>query len=99
MAVSLTGINGFIYSVFYFVLIDDEKMPMKKLILFFLLAGVALGAHAARSLPKKAKPVVSGGIRYSAPRHQDEWEQKGGYVEATDVKSGKRLWILKVYQV
>ncbi len=54
-----------------------------------------------RSGPDPVDPVRSGGIRYEAM----PWgkarglAQNGGYVAAIDEKTGKELWLLKVYDV
>jgi hypothetical protein len=54
-----------------------------------------------RSGPDPVDPVRSGGIRYEAV----PWgkarglDQNGGYVAAIEEKSGKELWLLKVYDV
>jgi hypothetical protein len=54
-----------------------------------------------RSEPDPVDPVRSGGIRYEAM----PWgkarglDQNGGYVAAFDEKTGKELWLLKVYDV
>jgi hypothetical protein len=54
-----------------------------------------------RSGPDPVDPVRFGGIRYEAM----PWGkarglgQNGGYVAAIDEKSGKELWLLKVYDV
>jgi hypothetical protein len=54
-----------------------------------------------RSEPDPVDPVRSGGVRYEAV----PWgkarglDQNGGYVAAFDEKTGKELWLLKVYDV
>ena len=54
-----------------------------------------------RSEPDPVDPVRVGGVRYEAV----PWgkarglEQNGGYVAAFDEKTGKELWLLKVYDV
>jgi len=47
--------------------------------------------EAARLIPKEVKPVIYNGTKYIANRFS--------YVEAWDVKSGKKLWEKKVYTV
>ena len=54
-----------------------------------------------RSEPDPVDPVRFGGVRYEAM----PWgkarglDQNGGYVAAIDEKTGKELWLLKVYDV
>jgi hypothetical protein len=65
--------------------------------LILALAVLALGsssAFAKRPAPKDVPPVMAGGIRYTAPARDG-----GGYVEARDVRSGKLLWELRVYEI
>jgi len=51
--------------------------------------------------PPDVKPVTIGGVRYEAIHWGRErgLEQNGGYIAAIDAKSGKELWILKIYQI
>jgi len=62
-------------------------------LLFFLLVSVPAGAK--RIAAPKVAPVVFRGVRYVAPnRHGDV-----GYVQAWDIRTGKRLWQVVVYRV
>ncbi|TFF90385.1 MAG: hypothetical protein EU548_03265 [Promethearchaeota archaeon] len=47
----------------------------------------------SRGPPQKANPLIHKNIKYSAP-----WS-KIGYIEARDVKTDKKLWELKVYEI
>ena len=51
--------------------------------------------------PPDVKPITIGGVRYEAIHWGRErgLEQNGGYIAAIDAKSGKELWILKIYQI
>lgn len=43
-------------------------------------------------------PVVHGGVRYEQLKNLSaEGLPPGGYVGATDVRSGKRLWVKRLY--
>ena len=55
---------------------------------------------AKRSAPKEVKPVVYKGIRYAAPHWIIAKGEKiaGGYIEAFDAKTNKKLWRIKVYE-
>jgi len=45
-------------------------------------------------------PVEHDGIRYIEDAHDDrQGDQPGGYLAAIDIKSGTRLWRLKVYEI
>ncbi|MEJ1296913.1 MAG: hypothetical protein RPU63_05430 [Candidatus Sedimenticola sp. (ex Thyasira tokunagai)] len=54
-----------------------------------------------RIAPKRAKPVVHGGIRYEALMWGLERDlgQNGGYVIAFDEKNGEEIWLQKIYHV
>ena len=56
-------------------------------------------AMGKRAAPRDVPPIVHQGVEYSFPHfgYLDEEGQNGGVVEARDVKSGRRLWRLKVY--
>jgi hypothetical protein len=65
--------------------------------LILALVMLAFGSSpvlAKRAGPKDVRPVIADGIRYSAPPRDG-----GGYVEATDVRTGKLLWQLRVYDI
>ena len=57
--------------------------------------------RAKRSAPAEVKPVVYQGIRYTAPHWVNANGQRiaGGYVEAFDVKTNKKRWRLRVYEI
>jgi hypothetical protein len=55
---------------------------------------------ASRPSAPEVPPIEHQGVRYEQDRHDDRaGDQAGGYLAATDIKSGKRLWRIKVYQV
>jgi hypothetical protein len=53
-----------------------------------------------RAAPDPVAPVTIGGTLYQAPHFAGEvgGTQNGGYVTATDIASGERLWSLRVYE-
>jgi outer membrane protein assembly factor BamB len=73
---------------------------MKKIAsIAFLLTVLSAPAFARRAPPKEPMPVTYKGVTYSAPYSHEGWDQVGGYVVATDAKTGKQLWDLKIYQL
>ncbi len=64
-------------------------------------AAASGGKSKKRAGPAPVAPVVVDGVRYEAL----QWgkarglDQNGGYIAAVDERTGKELWILKVYDV
>lgn len=55
---------------------------------------------SSRPAPPHVEPVDHEGVRYEQDRHDDrDGDQPGGYLAATDIQSGRRLWRLMVYTV
>jgi hypothetical protein len=54
-----------------------------------------------RIAPPKVKPVTIGDLRFEALHWGKDRDlgQNGGYVTATEVKSGKEAWIQKIYTI
>lgn len=76
-------------------------MRQKLLAILIALALSAGQASAERLSPTNVPPVTVGGVRYSVP-HFGVFigkAQNGGYVEATDEKTGTRLWLAHVYEI
>jgi hypothetical protein len=70
------------------------------ILLFVALSLRCSGAYAKRLAPKDVAPVTFEGVRYSAPEWGVRGEtQIGGYLLATDAKTGKPLWGLWVYEI
>ncbi len=71
------------------------------LILTVSLCMSANGQTAKRSAPKEVKPVIYEGVRYSAPHWVIANGKRiaGGYIEAFNAKTNKKLWRLKVYEI
>ena len=71
---------------------------MKRLMPILVLLFVA-SAFSKRTAPPDVNPIIDGTTTYSVPAFiSDESEnQKGGFVEGRDTKSGKLLWRAKVY--
>jgi len=54
---------------------------------------------SSRGRPPAVSPVVHDGVRYEQVKNLTaEGLPPGGYVMATQVSSGKRLWISRVYE-
>ena len=77
-----------------------------RLVKFFLFIILSMGfitpmASAKRSAPVRVEPVVYNNIRYTAPifSQSSGHKQLGGYIEAWDIKTNKKLWELKVYDI
>jgi hypothetical protein len=70
------------------------------IIILFLPFFYSTITEAKRKPPKKVKPVLHNGIKYTAP---NKYKQIGnaqiGYVEAWDLESGKKLWEKNIYHV
>jgi hypothetical protein len=69
-----------------------------------LLIALSLGsseAYAKRGEPKDVLPVTFNGIKYSAPQWGVQLKKPlgPGYIQANDLKTGKLLWQLKVYEI
>ena len=62
---------------------------------FVLLLFIPLGLFAKRADPKPVPPVIQNGVRYSAPNDNG----RIGHVVASDVRGGKTLWDIKVFEV
>jgi hypothetical protein len=76
-------------------------MRLKPILLLIVLSLGSSPAYAKRAAPRDVPPVTLNGIEYSAPH----WglaggkQQNGGYIEAKDVKTGKLLWELRIYEI
>ena len=57
-----------------------------------LLAGIS-PVRAKRAAPIEVAPIAVGGVCYSAPR------DAMGFVVAKDLKSGRELWRVRIYEV
>lgn len=71
------------------------------LAVFFLCIVYPGEGRAMRFPPKDVEPVIYNGIKFTAPHwaYQHGGKQNGGYVEALDAETGKKLWGLRVYKV
>lgn len=54
-----------------------------------------------RRLPPELPPIVIGDVAYKELRQGNKlgYEQKGGFLVATDKKTGEILWHVRVYEV
>jgi len=55
----------------------------------------------SRSAPVRLPPVEIDGVRYEQVMNglRIGMPERCGYLSATDVKSGERLWVIRVYEV
>ena len=79
---------------------------MKKVTITILVLGVVFcfcgQIEAKRSAPSEVKSVIHEGVKYVAvhfPGLISEEKQNGGYIEARDAKTDKKLWGLMVYKI
>ena len=85
---------------------DSEKekvaMPNKLISLSVIVAVVLVASlsYAKRKAPSDVSPVVHQGIKYVVVhwRYENGTGQNGGYIEARDEKTGKKVWGLVVYR-
>ncbi|HKQ73767.1 MAG TPA: hypothetical protein VJ810_08585 [Blastocatellia bacterium] len=78
-------------------------MKISTISFLILTVGLCLsadGQKAKRSAPKEVTPIAHEGVRYTA--HHWVWANgrriAGGYIEAFNAKTSKRLWRIKVYE-
>ena len=64
-------------------------------ILIGLLLIIPLGLFAKRAAPKPVSPLVQNGVKYSVPND----DGRIAHVVASDDRSGKTLWDVKVFEV
>ena len=63
-------------------------------VFLFIFLGLQCNMVEAKRLPpQEVEPVIYNGVKYTATH------EKMGYVEAWDIKTGKKLWEKKVYDV
>jgi hypothetical protein len=54
----------------------------------------------SRPAPPNVPPVEHGGVRYEQDRfYERDRDQPGGYLAAVDLRTGERLWRIKVYSI
>lgn len=60
-----------------------------------------MGEMGKRAAPAEIEPIIHGGVRYTVPHFaslNEGMEHNGGYVEATDMRTDKRIWLKEVYR-
>jgi len=65
---------------------------------FTVVCLVAVTAAAKRVAPAEVKPVVHDGVSFRAGHSADKNGNRGT-VEAVDIQTGKRLWMVTVYEI
>jgi hypothetical protein len=90
LAVSVTMVSG----------IGDPAIPAGSSS-FVTLPQFTVAANKKRAAPDPVEPITLGGVRYEAVQFGKArgLEQNGGYITATDVKTGNELWLIKIYDV
>ena len=75
-------------------------MPNKLIGLCVVVALVLIASlsYAKRIAPSVVAPVVHQGVKYVAPHFGNGTGQNGGYIEARDEQTGKKIWGLVVYR-
>jgi hypothetical protein len=63
-------------------------------VLVFLSVLITTAASAKRIAPKPVPPIIRDGVLYSAPNDNGRIE----YVSASDAKTRKKLWDIKIYE-
>jgi outer membrane protein assembly factor BamB len=73
----------------------------RPILLLIVLSFGASPAYAKRGAPPDVPPIAVNGIEYSAPHwgRTSGKQQNGGYIEARDLKTGKLLWELRIYEI
>ena len=76
------------------------KLFKKISILLVILIFTSI-AYSKRTAPKPVEPIIYKGIKYEAIHWGKSrgLGQNGGYIEAFSAKTGKSLWVLKVYSI
>lgn len=62
---------------------------------------MSMNGSRRRRLPPELKPIAVNGVVYTELRQGNKlgYEQKGGFVVATDQKTGEMLWHVRVYSI
>jgi hypothetical protein len=76
-------------------------MRPKLILLIIALSLASSETYAKRGEPKEAQPVSLNGVKYSAPQCWLQVKESlgPGYIQANDLKTGKLLWQLRVYEI
>ena len=85
---------------------QDQKPKRSRTIAVILVLGISfcfcMQIAAKRLAPSEVKPIIHEGIKYIVIHFPDlisEVKQNGGYIEARDAKTDKKLWGLMVYKI
>jgi hypothetical protein len=76
---------------------------MRKVLIILVIAFLYFSyAFADRAAPHDVPPLIHNGIKYIVPHWggiSNKRNQNGGYIEAWDIHTNKRLWELKIYTI
>ena len=79
-----------------------QRNIMKRMVILITLAGALCASmtYAKRAAPKEVLPVEHAGVQYVVTHFGlfNGTGHNGGYIEARDKKSSKKLWGLQVYK-
>ena len=72
-----------------------------KYLSLMVIFSLILTVNAKRLAPSSVKPVIHDGIEYSADRSLKKkgYDQKGGFLQAKNLKTKKILWVKAVYTI
>lgn len=78
----------------------------RSVFLLIALLSLSIFCFAKRAAPKDVQPVIDHGVKYLAPHVAADYIKAHGYpkcpvgcIEAWNVKSGKLLWRVQVYEI
>ena len=85
---------------------QDQKSKKSRIAAVILVLGIlfcfCVQIAAKRPAPSEVKPIIHEGIKYVVIHFSGlvpEVKQNGGYIEARDAKTDKKLWGLMVYKI
>lgn len=77
-------------------------MKANSILFLVLFTFFGIQSQAKRQAPSEIKPLIRQGIEYSVPHFSvfaEGMKHNGGYVEAKNLKTKKRVWMKEIYPV